>query len=98
MIAREVLGRGEPALDIVHVGFDNQPGSFSHLNIDNVHYFRASSNNIDYWLDPEIVGALLNGRMAWIEWTDWPSDTKQQEIDLTGIKHAYDECVKATSP
>lgn len=45
----------------------------------------------------DLLDAILAGRTAWVEWTKWPGETMQQEINLAGIKSAYDECVKATS-
>lgn len=80
------------------MGLDHYPGSTIALNVDREHYFQAAEDELFYWNKPDVVNAVLGGRAAWVEWRQWPGDQMEQEIDLTGIKAAYDECVKATSP
>ena len=102
-----------PVWTKVAIGTDQVPGSLVSLNVDNEHYFSADEDDNKLWfgvLDEdfpgrragsrltEMVAAILGGRTAWVEWTEWPGDIRQQQIDITGIKAAYDECVKATNP
>ena len=112
-IVRVLWKRPMPVWTKVAIGTEHVPGSLIFINVDNEHYFSGAEDDRKLWfgvLDEdfpgrragsrltEMVAAILGGHTAWVKWTKWPGDTMQQEIDLAGIKAAYDECVKATNP